>query len=128
MRRWLIALAVTAGAATPGLVCAQTPAPTPQTLPEGRLRLGYTTWDTTSDEARRWDRPAFTFTQDAERWGETKDTARSARIGYGLSDRTELFVGVTKARGPDTFDSRRDWKEIEDRKRKAYSIGLTKRW
>jgi hypothetical protein len=104
------------------------PAPAPRMVPEGKLRLNYTQWDMASDEARRWEAPPQArFSQDAERWGPAKAAPRTARLGYGLTDKTELFVGVTKAKA-DTFEQRGDWKDIQDRKRKAYAVGISARW
>lgn len=124
MRRRAIALVVLAGLAVPAMACAQQAQPA-----GGKLRLGYTRWDSMNDEARRWDSSAFArFSQDDQRWGETKDGPRSARIGYGLTDSTELFVGVTKSKGADSFEQRRDWNDLQARNRKAYAIGVTKRW
>lgn len=135
MRRLMTACAVAAGISIPAMAGAQQIAPVPEpahaprALAEGKLRLNYTQWDSATQEARRWEAPAqVRFSQDVERWGPAKDAPRSARIGYGLSDKTEVFVGVTKARGADSFDQGRDWKDIQDRKRKAYAIGISKRW
>lgn len=133
MRRLAMALAVAAGTVVPALACAQQIAPAsspaPRVLPEGKLRLNYTQWNTASDYARRWEAPAqVRFSQDAERWGKGKDGPRSARLGYGLTDKTELFVGVTKATGGHEAFESRDWKDIQDRKRKAYAVGISKRW
>ena len=134
MRRLMTTWAMAAGIAIPAMACAQQIAPvpesaqTPRVVPEGRLRLNYTQWDMASDEARRWAAPAHArFSHDAERWGPARTAPRTARIGYGLTQKTELFVGVTKAK-TDTFEQRGDWKDIQDRKRKAYAVGISARW
>lgn len=134
MRRLITACAMAAGVSIPAMACAQQiapvaePTPASRALAEGKLRVNYTQWDTASEEARRWEAPAqVRYNQDAERWGDAKHAPRTARVGYGLTDRTELFVGVTKAKA-DTFEQRGDWKDIQDRKRKAYAVGFSARW
>lgn len=134
MRRLATACAMAAGITIPAMACAQQLAPVrpppaaSRIVPEGKLRLNYTQWDMATDEARRWAAPAQArFSQDGELWGPAKHAPRTARIGYGLSDKTELFVGVTKAKA-DTFEQRGDWKDIQDRKRKAYAVGISARW
>ena len=81
-------------------------------------------------EARRWEAPAASarFGPADARWAETKGGPQSARVAYGLSERSELFVGVTKARRQEAFEPSRDWKDLQDRKRRAYSIGISTRW
>ena len=134
MRRLVLMCAMAAGVSIPAMACAQQlapvppPAAAPRVLPEGKLRLNYTQWDNVSDETRRWEAPAqVAFSQDVERWADAKNAPRTARLGYGLTDKTELFVGVTKAK-TDTFEQRGDWKDIQDRKRKAYAVGFSARW
>lgn len=132
MRRLVAACAVAAGMAIPAAACAQpivAAPPVAKAPSEGRIRLNFTRWETMTDEARRWESPAVArLSQDDEHWGERREGPRSARVGYGLTDKTELFVGVTKAKGADSFDQSRDWKDTQDRGRKAYSIGISKRW
>jgi hypothetical protein len=135
MRRRLIVLAVAGGLAIPGLACAQQIAPLPQAAPEGRLRLNYTRWDAMPEDARRWEAPAFArFAETPQRGAPTKGAPRSARVSYAVGDQAEIFMGVTKIRSAKAgdaigaADAGRDWKDIQDRKRRAYSIGVTTRW
>lgn len=133
MRRLLTVLTAAAALGTPSLVAAQTLQPASPAMPtasEGKLRLNYTNWDTASDDARRWEAPAASarFGPADARWSETKGAPRSARLAYGLSERSELFVGVTKAKRQDAFEPSRDWKDMQDRKRRAYAVGISTRW
>jgi hypothetical protein len=131
MRGWLKVLTAAAALGLPGLAVGQTFAPAPAaSAPEGKLRLNYTQWDSKTEEARRWEAPAASaqFGPADARWAETKGGPRSARVAYGLSERSELFVGVTRAKRQDTFEPSRDWKDMQDRKRRAYSIGISTRW
>lgn len=129
MRRLLVLLTAASALGLPGLAAAQVVRPAPAAT-EGKLRLNYTNWETVSDEARRWEAPAASarFGPTDARWAETQGAPRSARVAYGLSERSELFVGVTKARRQEAFEPSRDWKDLQDRKRRAYSIGVSTRW
>ena len=132
MRRLLAGIAAASAMGLPGLAVGQALQPYAdlRAPSEGRLRLNYTDWESVGEEARRWEAPAASmrFGPADAQWSETRGGPRSARIGYGLSDRSELFVGVTKPARQEAFERSRDWKDIQDRKRRAYSIGVSTRW
>jgi hypothetical protein len=137
MRRLPILLAAAFAIGPPGLAVAQTIQPIAAAPPaaESRLRLDYMRWDAMPEEARRWEAPAFVrFAQTPERSAQTKGAPRSARLSYGLGDEAEIFMGVTKFRSAKAgeavgaTEAGRDWKDVQDRKRRAYSIGVTTRW
>lgn len=62
---------------------------------------------------------------------DRSERSRSAKISYAVGGGLELFVDLQKARGRfhrDADGAVRDWTAFQDRNRKAYAVGFSKRW